>query len=353
MTSLHLYRLSVGLLVCWGLSGCGGEEVLQEQVSLDSSSLAAKFGGKGVKKTDSTAKSSKKRKKSKAKASGGGKSAGKSAGGQGGTPDMSKMMSGQGGQGQGGGSNAGNASSSTPDMSKMMSGQGGQGGQGGGGNAGNASSAMPDMSKMMSGQGGQGGQGGSGGGSQGTPDMSMMMKGQGGQGGSGGGSQGSPDMSMMRKGQGGQGGQGGAEAKGSGDFGSLLRGSQGGGDKDGDDDDENKSTPELAVNRFLDALERGEFEELKQVISNRATAASLRRLRAGTTSERELERLKKKYATGVYVMGVKRSPGRNELRVAIGKPATESTAGVQVADIVVRREVSEVWRVFAIRRASS
>ena len=350
MTSLHLYRLSVGLLVCWGLSGCGGEEVLQEQVSLDSSSLAAKFGGKGVKKTDSTAKSSKKRKKSKAKASGGGKSAGKSAGGQGGTPDMSKMMSGQGGQGQGGGSNAGNASSSTPDMSKMMSGQGGQGGQGGGGNA---SGAMPDMSKMMSGQGGQGGQGGSGGGSQGTPDMSMMMKGQGGQGGSGGGSQGSPDMSMMRKGQGGQGGQGGAEAKGSGDFGSLLRGSQGGGDKDGDDDDENKSTPELAVNRFLDALERGEFEELKQVISNRATAASLRRLRAGTTSERELERLKKKYATGVYVMGVKRSPGRNELRVAIGKPATESTAGVQVADIVVRREVSEVWRVFAIRRASS
>ncbi|MEE2737139.1 MAG: hypothetical protein VX435_02850 [Planctomycetota bacterium] len=327
MTSLRLYRLSVGLLVCWGLSGCGGEEVLQEQVSLDSSNLAAKFGGKGVKKTDSTAKSSKKRKKSKAKASGGGKSAGKSAGGQGGTPDMSKMMSGQGGQGQGGGSNAGNASSSTPDMSKMMSGQGGQGGQGGGGNA---SGAMPDMSKMMSGQGGQGGQGGSG-----------------------GGSQGSPDMSMMRKGQGGEGGQGGAEAKGSGDFGSLLRGSQGGGDKDGDDDDENKSTPELAVNRFLDALERGEFEELKQVISNRATAASLRRLRAGTTSERELERLKKKYATGVYVMGVKRSPGRNELRVAIGKPATESTAGVQVADIVVRREVAEVWRVFAIRRASS
>jgi hypothetical protein len=342
--------LSVGLLVCWGLSGCGGEEVLQEQVSLDSSNLAAKFGGKGVKKTDSTAKSSKKRKKSKAKASGGGKSAGKSAGGQGGTPDMSKMMSGQGGQGQGGGSNAGNASSSTPDMSKMMSGQGGQGGQGGGGNA---SGAMPDMSKMMSGQGGQGGQGGSGGGSQGSPDMSMMRKGQGGQGGSGGGSQGSPDMSMMRKGQGGEGGQGGAEAKGSGDFGSLLRGSQGGGDKDGDDDDENKSTPELAVNRFLDALERGEFEELKQVISNRATAASLRRLRAGTTSERELERLKKKYATGVYVMGVKRSPGRNELRVAIGKPATESTAGVQVADIVVRREVAEVWRVFAIRRASS
>ena len=211
----------------------------------------------------------------------------------------------------------------------MMSGQGG-GGQGGGGSGGKASGAMPDMSMMMKGQGG--GKGGSGGGSQGTPDMSMMMKGQGGgKGGSGGGS----------------------EAKGSGDFGSLLRGSQGGGDKDGDDDDENKSTPELAVNRFLDALERGEFEELKQVISNRATAASLRRLRAGTTSERELERLKKKYATGVYVMGVKRSPGRNELRVAIGKPATESTVGVQVADIVVRREVAEVWRVFAIRRASS
>ena len=325
MTSLRLYRLSVGFLVCWGLSGCGGEDVLQEQVSLDSSSLASRFGGKGVKKTDSTAKSSKKRKASKAKAKAAG--GGKSAGGSGGTPDMSKMMSGQGGggQGQGGGSNAGNASSATPDMSKMMSGQGSQG-QGGGGNGGKASGAMPDMSMMMKGQGG--GQGGSGGGSKGTPDMSMMMKGQGGQG-------------------------GGSEEKGSGDFGSLLRGSQGGGDKDGDDDDENKSTPELAVNRFLDALERGEFEELKQVISNRATAASLRRLRAGTTSERELERLQKKYATGVYVMGVKTSPGRNELRVAIGKPATESTAGVQVADIVVRRGVAEVWRVFAIRRASS